>query len=242
MALNLRPESSASVPSDPPIMAVARRYWWVSALVLLLVTLVAGGRYLTAPQTYVATQNLSVALIPAQALGDPGDAALAMSGARAAAHAIANSEVVTTPAFADAVLTRLPAATARRESITKAGIQKALSTTDLEAQVQIEARWSTVAGARAIVSAAALALQASPPIPTYALNAGDSVSVQLASSAPVVEQDPQRQSDNVNSLIQQLVIGLGIALLLPWVFAGLTRARRGDAAPIARQEPTGAGS
>src|SRR6476620_6894140 len=102
MALNLRPDSGASVPSDPPIMAVARRYWWVSALVLLLVTLVAGGRYLTAPQTYVATQNLSVALIPAQALGDPGDATLAMSGARAVAHAIASSDVVTTHAFADA--------------------------------------------------------------------------------------------------------------------------------------------
>jgi hypothetical protein len=220
-------------------MAVARRYWWVSTLVLLLVTLVAGGHYLTAPQTYVATQNLSVALLPAQALGDPGDAALAMSGARAVAHAIASSDVVSTATFADAVLRRLPADTARRESVTKAGIQKALSAADQEAQVHIEARWSTAAGARAIVSAAALALQANPQIPTYALNPGDSVSIQLASSAPVVEQDPQRQSDNVNTLIQQLMIGLGIALLLPWVFAGLTRARQG-VAPTAGREPSGA--
>ena len=240
MALNLRPDSGASVSSDPPIMAVARRYWWVSALVLLLVTLVAGGRYLTAPQIYVATQNLSVALIPAQALGDPGDAALAMSGARAVAHAIASSDVVSTPTFADAVLTRLPADTTRRESVTKAGIQKALSATDQEAQVRVEARWPTAAGARAIVSAAALALQANPHIPAYALNPGDTVSVQLASSAPVVEQDPQRQADNVNTLIQQLIIGLGIALLLPWVFAGLTRARRGGAAPTAGRESSDA--
>ena len=152
---NLRPDSAASVSSDPPIMAVARRYWWVSALILLLVTLVAGGRYLTAPQIYVATQNLSVALIPAQALDDAGDAALAMSGARAVAHAIASSDVVATPTFADAVLTRLPADTTRRESVTKAGIQKALSATDQEAQVRVEARWPTAAGARAIVSAAA---------------------------------------------------------------------------------------
>ena len=237
MALNLRPDSGAAVSSDPPVMAVARGYWWVSALVLLLVTLVAGGRYLTAPQTYVVTQNLSVALIPAQALGDPGDAALAMSGARAVAHAIASGETVTTQAFADAVLTRLPADTAKRESITKAKIQKALSTTDQEEQVQVAARWSTAAGARALVSAAALALQASPQIPAYALNPGDTVSVQLASSAPVVEQDPLRQLDNFNALIQQLVIGLGIALLLPWVFAGLTRVRRGGAAPSAEQEP-----
>jgi hypothetical protein len=213
MALNLRPDSGASVSSDPPIMAVARRYWWVSALILLLVTLVAAGRYLTAPQIYVATQNLSVALIPAQALGDPGDAALAMSGARAVAHAIASSDVVSTPTFADAVLTRLPADTTRRESVTKAGIQKALSATDQEAQVRVEA---------------------------YALNPGDTVSVQLASSAPVVEQDPQRQADNVNTLIQQLIIGLGIALLLPWVFAGLTRARRGGAAPTAGRESSDA--
>jgi hypothetical protein len=239
MALNLRPDSSASTSSDPPIMTVARRYWWVSALVLLLVTLVAGGRYLTAPQTYVATQNLSVALIPAQALGDPGDAALAMSGARAVAHAIASSDVVTTPTFADAVLAKVPAETTKRESITKAKIQKALSATDQEARVQIEARWPNAAGARALVSAAALALQANPQIPAYALNPGDTVSVQLASSAPVVEQDPQRQADNVNTLIEQLIIGLGIALLLPWVFAGLTRVRRGSAAPTVGRDPSG---
>jgi hypothetical protein len=242
MALNLRPDGGASAPSDPPILAVARRYWWVSALVLLLVALVAGGRYLSAPQTYVATQNLSVALVPAQALGSPGDAALAMSGARAVAHAIASSETVTTPAFADAVLVKVPAETAKRESITNAKIQKALSATDQEAQVQVEARWSTLAGARALASAAALALQANPQIPAYALNPGDTVSVQMASSAPVVEQDPLRQLDNLTTLIQQLIIGLGIALLLPWVFAGLTRARRGSAEPTADREPPNGGA
>jgi hypothetical protein len=236
MALNQRPEGGASVPLDPPIMAVARRYWWVSALVLLLVALVGGARYLTAPQTYVATQDLSVALIPAPALSNPGDAALAMSGAQAVAHAIASSDTITTTAFADAVLTRLPADTVRQEGVTTASIQKALTATNQEAQVQVQASWSTAAGARAIVSAAALALQASPQIPAYALNPGDTVSVQLASSAPVVEQDPQRQSENFNALIQQLVIGLGIALLLPWVFAGLTRVRRGGVAPTAGQE------
>jgi len=237
MALNLRPDSGASTPPDPPIMAVARRYWWVSALVLLLVALVAGGRFLTAPQTYVATQNLYVALIPAQALGNPGDAALAMSAGRAVAHAIANSDVVNTATFADAVLTRLPADSAQREGVTKASIQKALSATNQEAQVQIEARWSTAAGARALVSAAALALQANAQIPAYALNPGDTVSVQLASSAPVVEQDPLQQLDNFKDLIQQLLIGLGIALLLPWVFTGLTRARRGSDPPTVEREP-----
>jgi hypothetical protein len=242
MALNLRPDGGVSSPTDPPIMAVARSYWWVSALVLLLVALVAGGRYLTAPQTYVATQNLSVALIPAQALGNPGDAALAMSGARAVAHAIASSDVVTTPAFADAVLARLPADTARREGITKASIQKALSTTDQEAQVQVESRWTTAAGARALVSAAALALQANPQIPAYALNPGDTISVQLASFVPVVAQDPLRQLENFNALIQQLVIGLGIALLLPWVFAGLTRVRRASATPTPKREPPNGGA
>src|SRR6478672_787525 len=125
MALNLRPDSGASVPSDPPIMAVARRYWWVSALVLFLVTLVAGGRYLTAPQTYIATQDLSIALIPAQALGNPGDPALTMSAAQAVAHAITSSEVVATAPFADAVLVRVPADTVRSEGITKAKIQTA---------------------------------------------------------------------------------------------------------------------
>src|SRR5262245_19850077 len=108
MALNLGPER-AMPATNTPIVAVARRYWWVSALVLLLFALVAGAGYLTAPQTYIANQNLNVALIPAQALGDPGDAALAMSGAWAVAHAIASSEIVTTPAFADDVLTRTSA-------------------------------------------------------------------------------------------------------------------------------------
>jgi hypothetical protein len=239
MALNPGPDSALTAAADAPIVAVARRYWWVSALVLLLVALVGGARYLTASQTYVATQNLNVALIPAQTLGNPGDTALAMSGARAVAHAIVSSEIFTTPAFADAVLTRLPADIARRESITKAGIQKALSATDQGAQVNVEARWSTTAGARAIVSAAAQTLQANPQIPTYALNPGDSISVQVSSSAPAMERDPQRQSDNFNILIQQLITGLGIALLLPWVFAGLTRTRRGSAAPTAERLPPG---
>jgi hypothetical protein len=231
MALNLRPDSVASEPSSLPIVAIARRYWWVSALVLLLVALVAGGRYLTAPQAYIATQDLSVALIPAQSLGNPGDAALEMSGAWAVAHAIASSNVVITAPFADAVLAKIPAETATRESITKARVQKALSATDQAAQVQLAARWSTVAGARAIVSAAIQTLQANPQFPTYALSPGDSVSVQVASTAPVVEQDPQQRTDNFYALIEQLLIGLGIALLLPWIFAGLSGVRRGGVQP-----------
>jgi hypothetical protein len=231
MALRLRPDSAIPETADVPIMAIARRYWWMSALILLLVALVAGGRYLTAPQTYIATQDLNVALIPAQTLGNPGDAALAMNGAQAVAHAIASSDVVTTASFADAVLATIPAETAKRENITKAQIQNALLATDQEAQVQLEARWSTPAGARAIVSAAVLALQENPQVPAYALNPGDSVSIQVASSAPAMEQDSQRQADNFNALIQQLLIGLGLALLLPWIFAGATGARRGGVQP-----------
>src|SRR5436305_10821681 len=111
MALNLRPDSAIS---GGTVVAVARRYWRVSSLVLLLVALVAGARYVTAPRTYIATQDLTVALIHAQALGDPGDAALATSGALAVAHALARPEVITSSALADAVLARVPADTARR--------------------------------------------------------------------------------------------------------------------------------
>ena len=92
--------------------------------------------------------------------------------------------------------------------------------------MQLEARWHTPSGARAIVSAATLALQANLQIPTYALNPGDSVSIQTPSTTPVVEQDPQRQEDNLNALLQQLTIGLGIALLMPWIFAALSGMRR----------------
>ena len=60
----------------------------------------------------------------------------------------------------------------------------------------------------------------------YALNPGDSVSIQAPSAMPVVEQDPQRQEDNLNALLQQLTIGLGIALLMPWIFAALNGMRR----------------
>src|SRR5262249_43300294 len=116
--------------------------------------------------------------------------------------------------------------TTKRENITKAQIQKALSATDQEAQVKLEARWTTASGARAIVSAAVLALQANPQIPAYALNPGDSIAVQVPSSAPLVEQDPARQADNLNTLLQQLTIGLGIALLMPWIFAALSGMRR----------------
>jgi hypothetical protein len=233
MALNQRSDGATSTLSGETVVAIARRYWWVSTLVLILVALAAGGRYLTAPRAYLVSQDLNVALIPAQALNDPIDTALALSEARAVAQAVVSNEVVTTPAFADAVLTRLPADTARRESITKADIQKALSATNQDAQVTLQARWSTEAGAQAIVSAAALALQANPPVPTSVLNPGDSVSVQVAPSTPVVEQDPQRQSDNLNAFIQQALIGLSIALLLPWIFAGLTSARRGSQQPPA---------
>jgi hypothetical protein len=226
MTLKNRPDSAEPGASGAPILTIVRRYWWISALVLLLVALGAGGRYLTAPQSYVATQGFTVALIPAQALGNPGDAALAMSGAQAVAHAIATSDAVTAPAFADAVLAKIPADTTQRENITKAQIQKALSATDQEAQVKLEARWSTASGARAIVSAAVLALQANPQIPAYALNPGDSISVQVPSSAPLVEQDSERQAENLTTLLQQLTIGLGIALLLPWIFAALNGMRR----------------
>ena len=45
MALKNRPDSVEAEASDAPILTIARRYWWVSALVLLLVSLAAGGRY-----------------------------------------------------------------------------------------------------------------------------------------------------------------------------------------------------
>lgn len=57
MALNLRPESTVAGES---VAAVARRYWWVSTLILLFVALAAGGRYLTAPRAYLATQSLTL--------------------------------------------------------------------------------------------------------------------------------------------------------------------------------------
>lgn len=226
MALTNRPDSAEAGASDAPVLTIARRYWWVSVLVLLLVSLAAGGRYLTAPQSYIATQSLTVAFIPAQALGNPGDAALAMSGAQAVARAIATSDTIIAPAFADAVLAKIPADTTKRENITKAQIQKALTATNQGAQVQLEARWHTPSGARAIISAATLAIQANLQIPAYALNPGDSVSIQASSATPVVEQDPQRQADNLNALLQQLTIGLGIALLMPWIFAALSGMRR----------------
>src|SRR5262245_20145575 len=115
MALNLRPESTVAGAS---VAAVARRYWWVSTLFLLFVALAAGGRYLTAPRAYLASQSLTFALIPAQKLGDPVDAALATSYEQAIARSVVSSKVVTTDAFASATLARMPAETAQREGIT----------------------------------------------------------------------------------------------------------------------------
>jgi hypothetical protein len=220
MALNLRPEGAVSAAS---VATVARRYWWVSTLIFLLVGLAAGGRFLTAPRAYLASQSVTFALIPAQKLGDPVDAALATSYAQAIARSVVSGKVVTTDAFASAALARVPAETAQRENITKAKMQKALSATAVGGQAQLEANWPTEPGARAIVSAAVLALQANPQIPAYALNPGDSVAAQIAPTEIVVKQDPQRQADVFNAFIQQVTVGLAIALALPWVFAGLTR-------------------
>jgi hypothetical protein len=225
MALNPDPESAASAVSGESILAITRRYWRLSALILLLVALIAGARYLTAPRTYLASQDLTMALIPAQGLGDPPDGALAASYAQAIAHAIVSSKVVTTSAFADAVLAHLPVETARREGVTAAKLQQALSATEQEAQVRLQAKWSTEAGARAIVMAAALALQANPQVSASALNPGDSVSAQMAPSPPEVALDPQQQAIDLNAFIQQVVVGLGIALLLPWALVGLAGAR-----------------
>jgi hypothetical protein len=225
MALNLRPDSAATTVSGETFVAIARRYWWVSTLILLLVALVAGARYLTAPQRYLASQDLSIALVPVQTLSNPGDAALAMSGAQMVAHAMTSPDLMASSAFADAVLARIPADIARHEQITKVGVQKALSAIELEARARIQAAWSSEAGARAIVTAAALALQANPPIPANALTPGDSVSTQVAPPGVLVKLDPQQQANTINALVQLLLVGFGIALLLPWIFAGLTRAR-----------------
>jgi hypothetical protein len=225
MALNLRPDSAATAVSGETFIAIARRYWWVSTLILLLVALVAGARYLAAPQRYLASQDLSIALVPAQTLSNPGDAALAMSGAQIVAHAMTSSDLMTSGVFAEAVLARIPADIAQHEQITKAGVQKALSATELEAGTRIQAAWSTEIAARAIVTAAALALQANPPIPANALTPGDSVSTQLAPTGVMVKLDAQQQANNINALVQLLLVGFGIALLLPWIFVGLTRAR-----------------
>jgi hypothetical protein len=207
-----------------PVATVPRRYWWATALVLLIVALVAGARYTTAPRSYLAAQQVSVALVPAQELGDPGDPALTVSAAKAVAQFIA-SDLVTSSTFADAVLARLPAQTAQRESISKAAIERALWATDQEAQVWLQAKWSSEAGARAIVAAASLALQQNPVLPDGALNPGDTISMQVAESPPTVRLDDAEQSANLARLTQEIIIGLGLAFLLPFVFAGLMRFR-----------------
>jgi hypothetical protein len=238
MAPNTSPNSAEAMALNDftqvaPVATVARRYWWATALVLLIVALMAGARYITAPRSYLAAQRVSVALVPAQELGDPGDPALAVSDANAVAHSIASSDLMTSSTFADAVLARLPAQTAQRESISKAAIERALWATDQEAQVWLQAKWSSEAGARAIVTAASLTLQQNPVVPDGALNPGDTISMQVAESPPTVRLDDAEQSANLATLAQEITIGLGIALLLPFVFAGLTRFR----AQRARGEP-----
>jgi hypothetical protein len=230
MALNSSPPDamtsarrSAVVPAS--VVASARRYWWASALILLVVALVAGARYFTAPQSYLATKELTIALVPGQALGDPGNPALSTSGVRAVAHSIASSGLVNSAAFADAILARIPSDQAQREHMTPGGIEQALTATDQGAQVRLQARWPSQAGARAVVTAAILALQTNPPTVGGALSPGDTLSMQAPQATPNVEQDSVQQSANASAFWQQLAIGLGLALILPWIFAGLARRR-----------------
>lgn len=232
------------------IVAGARRQLWMAALICALVTLVAlvryGGPGATSRQRYLATQALTVSVLPADAGGIYARNSASQLATRVSGE-IVSSQVLASSSFARAVAQRVAqnrdqvvarfgaSATGALATIDARAAATALSASHVANRVTITARWSTAAGAWALVTAAGETLEADPPGTLgAAAQPADGATLRIVrdgtASDPVADQAIGRAA--LAQLVATLLLGL-LGGMLVAALAGWWEARR--SAPGQRQ-------
>jgi hypothetical protein len=215
------------VSSHDAVMIV-RRWWWVMALVTLLIGSLALIGWLRTPTVYVATRSVAIATLPA---GTPSaqDSYFAEQDALAAARLIVSPGFLTAPAFGRAVYHALisePDHTLREASPLTLG--RALWASHAGNSITLAAKWGSATGAEALVTAAAHALASSDPaiLALFGSGSGEAPRVLAASGNSQAVVDAETASATRNTLLLRLALAVLAGMLVMGTVALLERGDR----------------
>lgn len=223
-----------------------RRGWWVGALVLVLVVLLAGAQYVRAARAapYVATQTLQIALLEPPT-ASTSEVAAAQANAASIARLLSSGGLLAAPDLDAAIAARMKADDTALAGVTPGAVAAGLSATHDAATLTLHARWSSSKGADALRQAAVeimsdgAALAAEPAVAEL-VPPGAVLQVQAADMriGTAVERDGEVLAAARGDLLARIGLGL-LAGLLAALGGGLLLARRSPAVVPSERAPQG---
>lgn len=204
---------------------IVRRWWWVMALVTLLIGSLALIGWLRTPAVYVATRSAAIATLPA---GTPSaqDSYFAEQQTLATARLIVSPGFLTAPAFDQAISHAL--ASTRDNTlhvVSPLALGRALSASHASNTITLTAKWGSVTGAEALVTAATHVLASSDPTFLALYGGGETPRFLVVSGNPQAVLDAEASAAARNTLLLRLAAAV-LAGVLVMGTVGLLK--RGD--------------
>jgi hypothetical protein len=218
------------------IRVVPAQRWWVAALVAVAVVTAGALAWSIAPwtaQTYVATRDVLVIVLPGDATG-AHDAYVAQERADAIASALAGGALVSSDAFAGQVVREVGAhahAGSALATISPAAVAHALQASHRGNVVTLSATWDSPGEASALADAAAQTLAAMGVTDVQALPAEDaraaaSVRVEVMGTAAVVRGDTGAAWTRAAEIAERGALAAAAIVILAGTLSAISRRGR----------------
>jgi hypothetical protein len=206
-------------------MSIVRRWWWVMALMTMLIASLSLIGWLRTPTVYVATRSVAIATPPA---GTPStkDSYFAEEQTLATARFIVSSGFLTAPAFARAIshaLASTPDSALREASPLALG--RALSASHTGNMITLAANWESATGAKALVTAATNALTSNDPAVLALFGSGEAPRFLVAPGSPQAVVDAETADAARNTLLLRLALAALAGVLVMGTVGLLERER-----------------
>jgi hypothetical protein len=207
-------------------LSIVRRWWWVIALVTLLIASLALIGWLRTPTVYVATRSVAIATLPP---GTPSaqDSYFAEQQTLATARLIASPRFLTAPTFDRAVSHALISAPDRTLHVASpSALGRALSASHAGNTITLAAKWGSAAGAEALVAAATHVLASSDPAILALFGSGEAPRFLVVSGNPRAVVDAETADAARNTLLLRLALGVLAGVLVTGTVGLLERGDR----------------
>lgn len=206
-------------------VTIVRRWWWVMALVTLLIGSLALTGWLRTPTNYVATRSVALATPPA---GTPSaqDSYFAEQRALATARLIVSPGFLTAPTFDRAIahaLASTPNRALRQASPLTLG--RALSASHAGNTITLAATWGSATGAEALVTAAANVLASGDPAILALFGGGEAPRFLVTSGRSHTVVDEATSAAARNTLLLRLALAVLVGVFVTGTTALLERGR-----------------
>jgi hypothetical protein len=199
------------------LAAALRRWWWIATLVTIVTLCLAVYGYASTPQVYVATQRLTVVLLPSGA-ATATEVARTVQDEQTITRLLVHGGIFAAPPLDAAIASQLAAHGGQGAGITAKDVASAVTAAHAGNIVTLSARWRGPGGARALVTSAAEALAGGALLPEVTqagvLPPGASLRVEVDGppAQPVVDEAVAGTARGL--LLGRLALGVGTGLVL----------------------------